>query len=199
MDRLGLALLACVLASALGGCGDEEPNKPDDALQGYFTRNPGEPPPLLPGGVPPGLGEGADPLTGTGLGRVELTDELMADYVAVIETLKEAGTDTPGAALLAAHGLDWQRWMFIHSTIARSTVAANVPAQIENAEKALAQARAQAAQATEERAKAAFQARIQGLESQLASLRSVGAPSELDRRNFAVVRRWRERVEEAGR
>jgi hypothetical protein len=198
MRRIGWLLLVSFVGVSLCACGDDAPNKPEDPFEA-LREGGGDGSPLFPGGLPGG-GNPADALRDVmGVGNLELTDEMMASYVEVLKKLKDKDMGSPGEALLTAYDLDFQRWAAISGVIARASMTTNLPEQIEATEKALARARQTAESATDARMKAAFEAQAKGFETQLANLKRMPGPTELDRKNFAVFKRWQERIEAASR
>lgn len=181
---------ACLAGLLLAACGGEEKKSEESALRDFFEGK---------GGMPPGMtGDGPDPTADWAkLGQIELTDEMMGNYVKLIEKAKNL-RGRPDAGLLQAYSLDWRQWLAISTAITRAEVATGKGSLIENYEKQLANARKRLAEAPEDR-KEAYESMVKGYEDALAGLeKALPDATDLDRKNHALVQRWMDRIKAAG-
>jgi hypothetical protein len=148
----------------------------------------------MPGGMPTGL-PGPDMLIKTG--TVELTDDMMERYVALVEELGSA-TKMPTAALLARHKFALPQWLALNQIIGGSLARSSMSGIRPKLEKQLADLKAERGTAPEAKQRI-LDAQIKGLEAQLKALGGIAEASDIDRRNMEVFERWRDRVEAAGR
>lgn len=193
-------LLACLLAVACCACGDDPAKGPKGPLEDLMRGNPQVPGfPGMPTGLP-GMTPGTGPTDFLQLGKIELTDEIMASYVEVVRAFADMKGQTPSLQVLQAHSLDLQRWAAVSAAIARSHMP-SARDSLGGLEKQLASARARLATAPEAQ-RAGLQQQVDAYERALEQARATlpeEEPDDVDRRNYEVVQRWMDRIKAAGR
>ncbi len=170
-----------ILALLLGSCGGSEYSSSPEA---------------------PAEGDTDQPATDR---PVELTDELLEQYVAIAKEAKAAG-ESGGFAFLAKHRWSMERWMQVSATVAQGLASAG-RAQVGDAaasamkefDQQIADAEAQLKSAPAGE-RAALQMQIDALKSARAMAGGASVKvSDLDRRNAETLKRWLPRLEEVNR
>jgi hypothetical protein len=181
------AFAVCLVACVFVACGGDEKKDPlSDLMAGQGGLTPGQFP--MPGGGPTGAEAWEQ------LGNIELTDEMMANYVKLLAKFRDA-KGRPEAGLLAAYQLDWRHWVAINAAIARASVATHKPQATATLKRQLELEREKLAAAKPEM-KARHEAQVKALEDALERTRaSLPDATPQDRQNQAVVQRWMERIQ----
>lgn len=132
---------------------------------------------------------------------IELTDALMEQYVQIIKEAKGAA-DKGSLAFLARYGWSLERWTKVVGAVSAGMVSAMQAQMADSAAKTMQDVDRQI-QDLKERGKTAKGEEKKSIDAQLEVLEGMKAMqtgaqlkvTDLDRRNAAVVERWRPRIE----
>ncbi|MHC5010607.1 MAG: hypothetical protein ACYTG6_06595 [Planctomycetota bacterium] len=188
-----------LLAATLVACGDKpasDEERARDALEEAMDR-----------GIPIGFDRTGSGLT-TNPSSIELTDEMMEQYIAMMKEMKGVSdSDVPPVALLNRYGWDLQRYMTVSMKIAQATASGvrgsmneNLPEQLADMDQQIADLEQRIAEA-DATTKPMLESGLEMLRRRRSGLvehvESLGTSSDLDRKNWEVLQRWLPRLEEA--
>lgn len=135
---------------------------------------------------------------------IELTDELMEQYV-VIAKEAQAASNAGSMAFLATHRWSLERWMKVSAAVTQGMISAS-RAQLGDAaatsradmDKRITAIEAQLKTAPESE-RAALQMQLDALKNARSMMAGFGAPTDLDRRNAETLKRWMPKLEAIGK